>query len=114
MPHVTSDEVVRYLRDVNFPAGQEDLLRAADDAGAPQEVLGALRAIPPEEYANRAEVARSVPTDPAADLHPTPAQRAQQARERRHRGPHPVSEYQREVPKPAIEDELDRMADGTD
>ncbi|HEY2241625.1 MAG TPA: DUF2795 domain-containing protein [Streptosporangiaceae bacterium] len=113
MPHVTSDEVVRYLRDVDFPAGKEDLLRAADDAGAPQEVLGALRAIPPEEYANRAEVARSVPTDPAADLHPTPAQRAGQARERRHRGPHPVSEYQREVPKPAIEDELDRMADGT-
>jgi hypothetical protein len=108
MAHVTSDEVIRYLGDVDFPAGKEDLLRAADAAGAPQEVLGALRAIPPEQYANRAEVARSVPTDPAADLHPSPAQRAEQARERRHRGPHPVSEYQREVPKPPVEDELDR------
>jgi hypothetical protein len=37
---MTSDEVVRYLKDVD----------------APPEVLKALRAIPPEEYANRAEV----------------------------------------------------------
>jgi hypothetical protein len=114
MIHVTSDEVIRYLGDVDYPAAKEDLLRAADAAGAPQEVLGALRAIPPEQYANRAEVARSVPTDPAADLHPSPAQRAEQARERRHRGPRPLSEYQREVPKPAIEDELNRMEDRTD
>ena len=108
MTHVSSDEVTKYLRDVDFPAGKQDLLRAAADAGAPQDVLAALRAIPPEEYANRGEVARSVPTDPAADLHPSPAQRAEQARERRHRGPQPVSEYEREVPKPPIEDELDR------
>jgi hypothetical protein len=108
MAHVTSDEVIRYLRDVDYPAGKQDLLQAADDAGAPPEVLKALRALPPEQYANRAEVARSVPTDPAADLRPSAAQRAGQARERRHRGPRPLSEYQREVPKPAIEDELDR------
>ncbi|HEY2522298.1 MAG TPA: DUF2795 domain-containing protein [Streptosporangiaceae bacterium] len=114
MAHVTSDEVVRYLGDVDFPAGKEDLLRAADDAGAPPEVLKALRAIPPEQYANRAEVARSVPTDPAADLDPSAAQRAEQARERRHRGPHPLSEYERKVPKPPIEDELDRTHGRTD
>jgi hypothetical protein len=114
MSHVTSDEVIRYLGDVDFPAGKEDLLRAADAAGAPQEVLGALRAIPPEQYANRAEVARSVPTDPAADLHPSAAQRAEQARKRRHRGPRPVSEYELEVPKPPLEDERDRTRGKTD
>ena len=114
MARVTSDQVVRYLGDVDFPAGKEDLLRAADDAGAPPEVLKALRAIPPVEYANRAEVARSVPTDPGADLHPSAAQRAEQARERRHRGPRPVSEYELEVPKPPIEDELDRTRGRTD
>ena len=108
MPHVTSDEVVRYLGGADFPAAKEELLRAAADAGAPPEVLKALRAIPPEEYANRDEVARSVPTDPAADLRPSPAQRAEQAREQRHRGPHPVSEYELEVPKPPVQDELDR------
>jgi hypothetical protein len=113
MPRVSSDEVVRYLGDADFPAPKEELLRVADAAGAPPEVLKALRAIPPEEYANRGQVARSVPTDPAADLHPSPAQRAEQARERRHRGPHPVSEYEREVPKPPVQDELDR-ANGQD
>ena len=101
-------DVQKALSGIDYPASKEELLRAADDAGAPQEVLGALRAIPPEEYANRAEVARSVPTDPAADLHPSAAQRAEQARVRRHRGPQPLSEYEREVPKPPIEAELDQ------
>jgi hypothetical protein len=31
-------------------------------------VIRALRAIPPEEYVNREEVARSVPKDPAEEL----------------------------------------------
>jgi hypothetical protein len=31
-------------------------------------VIRALRAIPPEEYANREEEARSVPKDPAEEL----------------------------------------------
>jgi hypothetical protein len=110
---VTSDEIVRYLGGAKFPAAKEELLRAAADAGAPPEVLKALRAIPPEEYANRSQVARSVPTDPAADLRPSPAQRAEQARERRRRGPQLMSEYEREVPKPPIQDELDRGRDGT-
>lgn len=70
-------------------------------------MIRALRAIPPEEYANREEVARSVPTDPAEELQPSPAQRAAQARERRHHGGQHLSQYLREVPKPAVEDELD-------
>ena len=114
MPHTTSDEVVKYLGGAHFPAAKAELLRAAADAGAPPEVLKALRAIPPEEYANRGQVARSVPTDPAADLRPSPAQRAEQARVQRHRGPHPVSQYEREVPKPPIQDELDRTNGRTD
>jgi hypothetical protein len=108
MPHVTTQEVIRYLGRARFPAAKEELLRAAAEAGAPPEVLKALRAIPPEQYANRSEVARSVPTDPATDLRPSPAQRAEQAREHRQRGPHPVSEYELEVPKPPIQDELER------
>jgi hypothetical protein len=114
MPHVTTDEVVMYLGDADFPAAKDDLLQAAEAAGAPPAVLKALRAIPPEQYANRGEVARSVPTDPAADLHPSPAQRAEQARVQRHRGPHPVSQYEREVPKPPVQEELDRTNGGTD
>ena len=62
---MSTDQLRQALRDVDFPAGKDELIRAAQAAGAPGEVIRALRAIPPEEYANR------------------------------------------EVPKPAVEDELD-------
>jgi Protein of unknown function (DUF2795)/Zn-finger in ubiquitin-hydrolases and other protein len=38
------------LRDVDYPAGKEELIRAAEAAGAPGKVIRALRAIPPEVY----------------------------------------------------------------
>jgi len=58
---MSSDQLRQALRDVDFPAGKDELIRAAQASG---EVIRALRAIPPEEYANREEVARSVPKDP--------------------------------------------------
>jgi hypothetical protein len=88
------------LRDVDYPAGKEELIRAAEAAGAPEEVMRALRAIPPEVYRNREEVARSIPDNPAEELGVTPAQRAEQARERRRHGGEHLSHYLREVPKP--------------
>ena len=108
MRGVTADQVDRFLHHlpIDYPASKADLLRAAQDAGAPEEIFRALRAIPPEEYANRNEVMRSVPTDPAQELHPDAAQRAEQAREQRHHGQQRLSQYEREVPKPPIEDEL--------
>jgi hypothetical protein len=104
---MSNDQLRQALRDVDFPAGKDELIRAAQAACAPGEVIRALRAIPPEEYANREEVARSVPQDPAEELQLSPAQRAAQARERRHHGGQHLSQYLREVPKPAVEDELD-------
>jgi hypothetical protein len=95
------------LRNVDYPAGKQELIRAAEVNGAPEELIRALRAIPPEVYRNREEVARSIPGDPAEELDVTPAQRAEQAREsRRHGGEH-LSQYLREVPKPPLEEELD-------
>ena len=70
------------LRNVDYPAAKQELIRAAEAAGAPEEMIRALRAIPPEVYRNREEVARSIPGDPAEELDVTPAQRAEQARER--------------------------------
>jgi len=90
---------------VDFPAGKDDLLSAAEAAGASGEVLKALRGIPPEEYANRDEVARSVRVDPASDLGYTPAQKAEQARLGGRPG---QSEHFREVPRTPIEEELSR------
>ena len=94
------------LRDVDYPAGKQELIRAAEAAGAREEVMRALRAIPPEVYRNRQEVARSIPGDPAGELRVTPAQRAEQARERRRHGGEHLSQYLREVPKPPLEEEL--------
>jgi hypothetical protein len=76
MAHVSTDEVLSALRNVDFPASKEELLRAAREAGASDEVIRALRAIPPVEYANRNEVARSVPVDPAEELGLSPGSEA--------------------------------------
>ena len=73
----TTDEVLSRVRDVTYPAGKDDLLAAAEAAGAGEDVLKALRAVPVEEYANSAEVARSIP----AEEEPTDARAAaEQAR----------------------------------
>ncbi|UNT00166.1 DUF2795 domain-containing protein [Streptomyces tubbatahanensis] len=103
--HTTVDEVLAALGDVDFPADKDELMRAAADSGASGEVRVALRGIPPEEYANRDEVARSVRVDPDSDLDLSPAQRAEQARQG---GRHGQSQHLREAPKPPVEDELDR------
>jgi uncharacterized protein DUF2795 len=47
---ITPDQVVRYLSDVDYPAGKEQLVAAAERAGAPEAVVRRLRAIPPVEY----------------------------------------------------------------
>lgn len=110
MRYASADEVMRVVRDagVDFPASKEELVRAAEAAGAPDDVVAALRAIPPEEYANRAEVARSIPADPASDLGLSPGQRAQQARQGRRHHPQGVSQHLRDVPKPALDEEGQR------
>jgi hypothetical protein len=88
---LTPDQVKRYLADVDYPAGKEALVAAAERAGAPEAVVRGLRAIPPVEYRNGAEVVRSVPLDPA------PGRSAGQAAEQaRTRAPAGVAEHMRE------------------
>jgi hypothetical protein len=88
---ITPDQVLRYLRDVDDPADKEALVAAAEQAGAPEAVIRSLRAIPPVEYRNRAEVQRSVPVDPGAVRSASRA--AEQARTR---APAGVTEHMRE------------------
>jgi hypothetical protein len=107
MAHVTVDEVVEALRSVDFPATKDQLIQAAQAAGAPDEVIRALRAIPPVEYRNRSEVARSVPADLVAELGISPGQRFEQIREAHRHRPQHFSAYARDVPKPVVEQELD-------
>nr|MDT0657419.1 DUF2795 domain-containing protein [Micromonospora sp. DSM 115978] len=79
---VTNADVLRHLTAVDFPAHRDDLVREAERAGAPPPVLRALRAMPPVDYGNADEVARSVRTDPSPEE--SPASLAAKARDRRH------------------------------
>lgn len=76
---VSDTDLLRYLSSLDYPAGKDDVLRQAERQGAPPEVLRALRALPPVDYANGREVARSAGIDAAPEV--GSAQRAAQARE---------------------------------
>ena len=103
--HTTVQEVLHALDQVDFPAGKDDLLAAAQDAGASPEVLKALRGVPPDEYANRDEVARSVRLDPDYDVETSASQKAQQQRQGGRQG---QSQHLRETPLTPIEEELQK------
>jgi hypothetical protein len=75
---VTADEVLRHLVDVDYPADKDALVAAAERHGAPEEVIRAIRAIPPVDYRGKEEVVRSLPSDPAP--HRDPGRAAEQAR----------------------------------
>ena len=77
---VTADEVMGHLTDVDYPADKDALLAAAERAGASEEVLRAIRAVPPVDYRSREEVVRSLRLDPAPDVEPGAAARAEAPR----------------------------------
>ncbi|OBI96160.1 hypothetical protein A5625_07895 [Mycobacterium sp. 1465703.0] len=56
----TPSQLRRCLSDVDFPANRQDLLSAAERNGCDGETIRALRAVPPETYANAAQVTASV------------------------------------------------------
>jgi hypothetical protein len=75
----SAEDVTSALVDADFPAGKDELIRYAEEAGAGDGVLRALRSLPPAfEYANRDEVLRSIDTMEASGT--TPSQHAAQAR----------------------------------
>lgn len=75
-------DVLDSLNELDFPADKDRILAEARRVGASPGVLRALRGLPPVEYANRAEVARSAHIDAAPEQ--DPAQRAARARFRDH------------------------------
>jgi hypothetical protein len=103
--HTTIKEVLAALGEVDFPAGKDDLLAAAQAAGASDEVQKALRGIPPDEYANRDEVARSVRLDPSTEDGLDASRRAEQARAGGRLG---LGQHEVDVREPVIEEELQR------
>ncbi|WP_228822974.1 DUF2795 domain-containing protein [Nocardia blacklockiae] len=90
---VTTDAVSvrKALSDADFPADKDQLVRCADRAGAAENTVRALRAIPPVSYANVGEVLQSVDLDPEND----PADRAAQRRTHTHPG---LAQQEKDVP----------------
>ena len=89
---ISETEIVKYLGAVDFPATRDQIVDEAARQGAPEEVLKALRRMPPVDYRNRAEVVRSAAVK--EDL--PPSDHAARARDRTHqriaeplREPHP-------------------------
>ncbi|SEK65024.1 Protein of unknown function [Blastococcus sp. DSM 46786] len=76
---VTADEVMGHLTDVDYPADKDALLAAASSRGASEEVLRAIRAIPPVDYRNDDEVIRSLRLDPSPGREPGAQARAEAA-----------------------------------
>src|SRR5690606_40539064 len=94
-----TDDVRRALFDLDYPSAKEAVVACAERNRAAPEVVKALRALPLGEYANEAEVLRSIPLDPAAPRQRTPAERNEQARKTRHGHPG-VAEHMHEVSPP--------------
>ncbi|WP_031087070.1 DUF2795 domain-containing protein [Streptomyces sp. NRRL WC-3549] len=103
--HTTVHEVLKALDAVDFPAGKDDLLTAAQAANARDEVIKALQGIPAEQYGNREDVVHSVRLDADSDMDRTPGQKGAQARKGGKPG---LSQHLRETPKPPVDEELER------
>lgn len=71
----TRSRLRQYLNDVDYPADKDALLEAANRNGCDEEANRALRAIPPETYANFDEVVSSMTLTDDEDL--TDSEKAQ-------------------------------------
>jgi hypothetical protein len=57
----SSDDVLRYLRGVEFPTKKDRLVHAARQNGAPNDVVAALSALPATDYSSPEELIESYP-----------------------------------------------------
>jgi hypothetical protein len=53
-------EVQRFLSDVDYPASRDQLVAEAENAGATDEVLGALRALPARDFDSPTQVSQEL------------------------------------------------------
>ncbi|WP_329010970.1 DUF2795 domain-containing protein [Micromonospora rifamycinica] len=85
-------QVLRYLSGLDYPAEKDAVVRQAEREGAPPEVLRALRALPPVDYADDAQVARSAAVEAAPEI-----STAQRARPAKTRHPRRVAQHLRSI-----------------
>lgn len=91
------------LSAADFPASKEQLVTYAENNGADDATLRALRAMPLADYDNVAEVVRSVPMDKGIEEDQSSSDKAQQARQDTKDA---LAEHQTETPANPIVEEL--------
>lgn len=98
-----TDKVTNALLDADFPADKQALLGFAESKGADDDVLGALRGLPPVRYGNREEVLRSVDADPGDLAGQMVNEKARQSMDQ---SDSRIPEHLRETDPTPIEDEV--------
>jgi hypothetical protein len=90
----SAEDVLRFLRDVHFPAHSDDIIHAASKNQAPNDIVGALGQLPRNEFASPEEVIDAYPRMMGGG----PAQAISQAGRARRRRPLRRSRRAREEP----------------
>jgi hypothetical protein len=60
MPRAIIVDVHRYIRDVDYPATRDDILRAAEKSGADEEMRLALKSLPRTDFETPDEVSAAL------------------------------------------------------
>jgi hypothetical protein len=89
----------RALADVDFPAEKTDLVRSADQTGADDDTVRALKSVPPVTYSSFNELLRAVRLE--QDRSP-----ADEAAQRRMHAKPGLSQYDKDIPGHPIADEI--------
>lgn len=97
------DRVEELLIDVDYPANKDTLVAEAERHGGDDDAIRMLRALPPVDYRNRAEVLRSIDINAAENAGKSASDRGRQRRDDAHRG---VAEHMRDVEASPIEQEV--------
>lgn len=84
MTRVGVKDLERALQAADFPATKDELLAAARREDAGEDVIKALRSLPPVDYGSVSEVVRSVTVDVGSGV--TEDQHAELARNKRDQG----------------------------
>ena len=63
---INPDEVSRYLDGVDYPASKEDLTSAAEDNGAPKDLLERLRTLGRTSFSDLDEVVEELESSPTS------------------------------------------------
>lgn len=94
------DGLRQVLDGMTFPVGRDDVVERAVDEGGDEEMVSALRAMPPADFHEAEQVLRAVPLREVTDAHTEAAQKQRQERV--------TSSTSDQVPDPVnpIEDEL--------